>query len=173
MQWRNRVIGIIHCWRQLSRRYIWPHLLLGMVAASFGLPVAQTGELSSQPEASSSTSGRTTAGFDRQVIVLKKLTGYPEDGFRYWHARAICTVFRCLSLAFTSPSRLVFRQVLLPEMQKLALPDIRHWLRKYELPSLLAAGISQIRSNDTAHQHQAGLWLAQVQGIRAGPQIFS
>lgn len=92
------VIGILLRWRQLGRRYFWPHLLLGMVAASFGLPAcAQSSELnaSSESPASSLFLGSATR-FDH-LIRLQEASRRPSFSVDYWHQHAIRTVIRHLS----------------------------------------------------------------------------
>ncbi|MFS2223014.1 secA translation cis-regulator SecM [Pantoea sp. B65] len=163
------MIGILNRWRQFGRRYFWPHLLLGMVAASLGLPAAHASEQNSLPEASSSslTIGNVVR-FD-SLALLQGSARRPNFNVDYWHQHAIRTVIRHLSFTLTPTHLPSVEQALPLEVQKLALLDTLNALLTHESrPPVITRDTSR-HTNAARTPHQTGLWLAQVQGIRAGP----
>ncbi|WP_413722143.1 secA translation cis-regulator SecM [Sodalis sp. RH23] len=173
-------MGILNCWRQFGRRYFWPHLLLGMVAAGFGVPYALN---SGQEQAqlantlpSLSRQNACHAGFTH-LALLKDAQRRPSFTVDYWHQHAIRTVIRHLSIAWVAqhagvpaltadnaaPLNLQ-RQVLLSSLSALLTHEpklpavIRHIARADYRPVI---------------DHRTGIRLAQVQGIRAGPLRLS
>ncbi|ATZ10620.1 secA translation cis-regulator SecM [Erwinia amylovora] len=162
------MIGILNRWRQFGRRYFWPHLLLGMVAASFGLPQASAHDRITLAETSSrSLNIGSATRIDRLVM--------QQDGVRrssfsvdYWHQHAIRTVIRHLSFSLT-PSVSPVAAAAPLEAHKLALLETLNTLLTREARPPVIIRHTTRRPITVSTHHHIGLWLAQVCGIRAGP----
>ncbi|OMQ22308.1 MULTISPECIES: secA translation cis-regulator SecM [Serratia] len=177
------MIGILNRWRQFGRRYFWPHLLLGMVAATLGVPqnLSGTSDQTAVPSTSSSLNRQNSVSEAfNSLALLQEVHRRPTFGVDYWHQHALRTVIRHLSFAL-APQAIYARvqeaeqDAVEPPLQvaQLALLSTLNALLTHEPkpPTII---------RDTNHsvvpslaQHQAGLWLAQVQGIRAGPGLFN
>jgi len=172
------VIGILNRWRQFGRRYFWPHLLLGMVAASFGVSSGLGGssDQSSLPNPSSTLNRQNSAStaFTR-LMLLQEAHRRPAFSVDYWHQHAIRTVIRHLSFALAPAA--VYQaatdaeaiQAVPLQAQRLALLVTLNALLTHEPkpPTIIRSTSGRLFMAMT--RYHAGLWLAQVQGIRAGP----
>ncbi|MDN5679551.1 MAG: secA translation cis-regulator SecM [Ewingella sp.] len=174
------MIGILNRWRQFGRRYFWPHLLLGMVAASLGVStnLSQT-ELASVPNASSSVNRLNIGSTGLTNLALLQAHRRPAFGVDYWQQHALRTVIRHLSFAlapqvvYTVTPEVVADEAEPLHIQQLALLVTLNSLLTHEpKPPVIIRQTKQPLILST-HQHQPGLWLAQVQGIRAGPISLS
>lgn len=163
------MIGILLRWRQIGRRYFWPHFLLGMVAASLGLPAcAQTTELNTASESSASSLFiGNSVRFDH-LIRLQEASRRPSFTVDYWHQHAIRSVIRHLSFTLT-PQAQVEEQVHPLAAQKLALIDSLHALLTSQAaqPSIPVRLSSQPLPAAPTQTRAAGH--GKVHGIRAGP----
>jgi len=167
------VIGILNRWRQFGRRYFWPHLLLGMVAASFGLPQASAHDRTTLAETSSRSLNIGSAVRFDSLALLQECVRRPAFSVDYWHQHAIRTVIRHLSFTLT-PSAVPAAEEAQPlEAQKLALLDTLNALLTHETRTPVINHHSLQRQTWVPAYYQTGLWLAQVQGIRAGPLSLS
>ncbi len=163
------VIGILLRWRQIGRRYFWPHFLLGMVAASLGLPAcAQTAELNTGSESSASSLFIGNAVRFDHLIRLQEASRRPSFTVDYWHQHAIRTVIRHLSFTLTPQSQ-AEEQVYPLAAQKLALIDSLHALLTSQTAQTYDAfGLSLLPVSDAPALTRAA-WHGKVHGIRAGP----
>lgn len=162
------MIGILNRWRQFGRRYFWPHLLLGMVAAGLGLPHAASERTTLPETASRSLNISSVARFD-SLALLHESVRRPNFNVDYWHQHAIRTVIRHLSFTLTPARQPSTERVIPLEVQKLALLDTLNALLTHEARPPTIVRQTTGRRVAAKTQHQTGLWLAQVQGIRAGP----
>lgn len=163
------VIGILSRWRQLGRRYFWPHLLLGMVAASLGLPAcAQNAEPVATDSPISSLFTGNVVHFDH-LFRLQESARRPHVSVDYWHQHAIRTVIRHLSFTLSPPAEAQADQAAPLTAQKLALIDsLQALLTSPAQP--IAALQPQARSCQyTPDIHSSADWQAAIHGIRAGP----
>ncbi|MEE4482456.1 secA translation cis-regulator SecM [Serratia ficaria] len=177
------MIGILNRWRQFGRRYFWPHLLLGMVAATLGVPSNLSGapDQAALPSTSSSLNRQNSAsGAFNSLALLQEAHRRPTFSVDYWQQHALRTVIRHLSFALAPQA--VYARVQESEAEA-AEPPLQ--VAQLALLSTLNALLTHepkpptiIRHTHRAllpaqAQHQTGLWLAQVQGIRAGPGALS
>lgn len=163
------MIGILNRWRQFGRRYFWPHLLLGMVAASLGLPQANASDAPTLPETAARSLNISNAVRFDSLAFLQESARRPSFNVDYWHNHAIRTVIRHLSFSLTPVNQPDTAQAIPLQVQKLALLDTLSALLTHDItPAPVIARAPAFRV--AAYPGQAtGLWLAQVQGIRAGP----
>ena len=170
------MIGILNRWRQFGRKYFWPHLLLGMVAASLGVStnLSQT-ELASVPNTSSSLNRLNIGNTGLSNLALLQAHRRPSFGVDYWQQHALRTVIRHLSFAlapqvvYTASPEVIAEEAEPLHVQQLALLVNLNALLTHESKPPVIIRRTQQPLLTTSSSHQTGLWLAQVQGIRAGP----
>ncbi|MFO6297687.1 secA translation cis-regulator SecM [Rahnella selenatireducens] len=174
------MIGILNRWRQFGRRYFWPHLLLGMVAASLGVStnLSQT-ELPAVPNTSSSLNRLNIGSTGLSNLALLQANRRPSFGVDYWQQHALRTVIRHLSFAlapqvvYTAVQPEAVAQEAEPlHVQQLALLVTLNALLTHESKPPVIIRHTQQPFLNFSSSHQTGLWLAQVQGIRAGPAFL-
>lgn len=161
--------GILDRWRQLGRRYFWPHLLFGMVAASLGLPTFSASAQTTVTSETASSSGPVPS-------CLQNLASLPANHRRtsflvdYWHQHAIRTVIRHLSFAIGLPE--AHDCTPLRAQQDVLLDRLSALLTQESKPPVIVRMLQKIAApSDTSFS--IALWLSQVQGTRAGPQRIS
>jgi secretion monitor len=151
-----------------------------MVAASLGVStnLSQT-ELASVPNASSSVNRLNIGSTGLTNLALLQAHRRPAFGVDYWQQHALRTVIRHLSFAlapqvvYTVTPEVVADEAEPLHVQQLALLVTLNSLLTHEpKPPVIIRQTKQPLILST-HQHQPGLWLAQVQGIRAGPNSLS
>ncbi|MDX7991668.1 secA regulator SecM [Xenorhabdus sp. Reich] len=176
-------MSILNLWRQFGRRYFWSHLLLGMVATGIGVPTVFAGVTESLPHTNTSSSqGKQNQAFSSfehlfqlHLFQLKSAQRQPANYLNYWQQHAVRNVIRQLSFVFsiTEPVRYEAvkesSQISSPSMQQLMLDTLHAMLTQASVPfdeTISDVSLAMVVLPDI---HTPALWVAQIQGIRAGP----
>ncbi|WP_428945195.1 secA translation cis-regulator SecM [Pantoea sp. FN060301] len=162
-------MGILNRWRQFGRRYFWPHLLLGMVAASLGLPQASACDRTTLSESPARSLNISSGVHGDRLALLQESLRRSSFNVDYWHQHAIRTVIRHLSFTLAPVNLPTAEQAMPLAVQKLALLNTLNALLTHEARPPVIVRQTAAPQRVTDRRYQTGLWLAQVQGIRAGP----
>lgn len=164
------MITILNRWRQFGRRYFWPHLLLGMVAAGLGLP-ALSGNTGPGVSTATSAAENNTARqvrFD-SLILLQENTRRTSFSVDYWHQHAIRTVIRHLSFAMVPQALSITDENQPLKAQHSALLNSLSILLTQEGKPSAVVCYTALQAIPETEIFNTVTWIRQRQGIRAGP----
>uniref|UniRef100_A0A3B0MJH7 Secretion monitor n=1 Tax=Arsenophonus endosymbiont of Trialeurodes vaporariorum TaxID=235567 RepID=A0A3B0MJH7_9GAMM len=167
-------MNILDLCRHFGKRYFWPHLLLGIVTASIGIPTT----LAKVTENMAHTSQllphyQQNLALDH-LIAASKYRIFYNCGANYWHQHALRNMIRQLTFVFSAQ-----------ETQKQLDANLSAHNKPISLYNMLDTFYSIINlsvfhpneqnfsyslTQSSYHiTYQTALWVAWGQGIRAGP----
>nr|WP_159565288.1 secA translation cis-regulator SecM [Budvicia diplopodorum] len=171
-------MGILNRWRQFGRRYFWPHLLLGVVAASISAPAHLNGlpqQVSLSTAVLNVNNINSAVPGVGQLVLLSQINNRPLQNLNPWQQFAIRNYLTRLAVTFpqdeptpdTIKNNNEDGKIL---VSHLALLDSLSILFSSNIA--IPATLSLLVPIDSIFiQPTVGLWLAKVQGIRAGPSL--
>ncbi|WP_036770969.1 secA translation cis-regulator SecM [Photorhabdus australis] len=174
-------MSILNLWRQFGRRYFWPHLLLGMVAAGIGVPTILVGVTDNILQANVSSSQRwqnqALSAFDNLFSQQNVQRQPANNGANYWQQHAVRNMIRQLSFAFFVSQPLndetAKQSIRLSSsnIQQLVLETLNGLLTREPQLSELVSN-TQFPTTASQSSHTPVFWIAKAQGIRAGPFAY-
>lgn len=172
------VINILNRWRQFSRRYFWLHLLWGTVATAFGVPTTfantEQSNVLKTPVASLHRliSAHLIPTHNHHDYVLSQNSKRRNSiaTIDYWQQHELRTAIRHLFYHLTPMKVLDVKDKEQHHQQLILLNSLHSILTSQS--NACPEGNSKLVSPlpiTTLSEKTPALWLAQVQGIRAGP----
>lgn len=168
-------MSILNRWRQFGKRYFWPHLLLGVVAASIGAPSilanADQQALSTTPTSVNRLNSSVQPISDNGL--WQNVSRQSAQSVNPWHQQAIRRFLTRLAFAISPQNEDSFVSDEAP-FSDLSVYD---WTIVDSLTGLLTSNrivVSyQLFASLIRHDHLVGqgaaLWLVKQGGLRAGP----
>lgn len=167
-------MAIFSRWRQSGIRYFWSHIILGMIAAGFGMPgaYAQGTEKNSLQEATNHLTINKAICVDKLCSQLSS-SRRSASTVDYWQREALRKVIRRLS-SVLRPQRFSYVQQDISTVHKQALADNLTALLTLSPPVSATIAFCQTNKYLLVDNDQLSEFIfSRIHGIRAGPALLA